>query len=145
MVRGGQGLKRSEEPMSLADAQYATGKRKEAVARVWIFPGTGKITVNKKSAEDYFGRAALTMTIRQPFDITQSGDRFDVRVNVIGGGHSGQAGAIKHGISKALVGFDPENRSALKKAGMMTRDSRVVERKKYGRHKARKSTQFSKR
>lgn len=131
--------------MALNNAVYATGKRKEAVARVWIAPGNGKVTINKRDIDTYFGREVLRKICRQPFGITQMEDRFDVVVNVGGGGISGQAGAIKHGISKALVAFDAELRGPLKKAGFITRDSRVVERKKYGRHKARKSTQFSKR
>ncbi|NGZ29385.1 MAG: 30S ribosomal protein S9 [Magnetococcales bacterium] len=131
--------------MSLANATYATGKRKEAVARVWIAPGNGRITVNEKNIDDYFGRPVLRMIIRQPFGITDSQDKFDVIATVHGGGNSGQASAIKHGISKALVIFGAENRPNLKKAGFLTRDPRAVERKKYGRHKARKSTQFSKR
>ncbi|MBF0611195.1 MAG: 30S ribosomal protein S9 [Magnetococcales bacterium] len=131
--------------MSLANATYATGKRKEAVARVWIAPGNGRITVNEKNIDDYFGRPVLRMIIRQPFGITDSQDKFDVVATVHGGGNSGQASAIKHGISKALVIFGAENRPNLKKAGFLTRDPRAVERKKYGRHKARKSTQFSKR
>ncbi len=131
--------------MSLANATYATGKRKEAVARVWIQPGSGSITINKKSLHDYFGRKVLRMVVRQPFEVTNTVDQYDVVVNVKGGGNSGQAGAIKHGISKALQIHDGEFRPVLKKEGMLTRDPRRVERKKYGRHKARKSTQFSKR
>lgn len=131
--------------MSLASATYSTGKRKEAVARVWIMPGTGKITVNKKELSDYFGRDVLSMVVRQPFKVTTTEEKFDVVVSTLGGGNSGQAGAIKHGISKALVVYDPEHRAVLKKAGFLTRDSRKVERKKYGKHKARKSTQYSKR
>ncbi|MBF0110968.1 MAG: 30S ribosomal protein S9 [Magnetococcales bacterium] len=131
--------------MSLNKATYATGKRKEAVARVWIMPGSGKILINKKPIDQYFGRPVLQMVARQPFQITQTMDRFDVVVTAVGGGNSGQAGAIKHGISKALALYDTNYRPLLKKAGFITRDSRVVERKKYGRHKARKSTQYSKR
>lgn len=131
--------------MSLTKATYATGKRKEAVARVWIMPGSGKITINKKPIEQYFGRPVLRMVARQPFQVTQTMDRFDVVVTTVGGGNSGQAGAIKHGISKALTLYDINFRPVLKKAGFITRDSRVVERKKYGKHKARKSTQYSKR
>ena len=131
--------------MSLASATYSTGKRKEAVARVWIMPGTGKITVNKKELSDYFGRDVLSMVVRQPFKVTTTEEKFDVVVSTLGGGNSGQAGAIKHGISKALVVYDPEHRAVLKKAGFLTRDSRKVERKKYGKHKARKSMQYSKR
>ena len=131
--------------MSLANATYATGKRKEAVARVWLLPGTGKITVNKKELGDYFGRDVLSMVVRHPFKVTETEGTFDVVVSTLGGGNSGQAGAIKHGISKALTLYDPDHRGVLKKAGFLTRDSRTVERKKYGKHKARKSTQYSKR
>ncbi len=131
--------------MTTANGEYATGKRKEAIARVWIRPGTGKIIVNDKELENYFGRAVLRMVVRQPFGLTETVDRFDVTVNCQGGGNSGQAGAIKHGISKALALYDIAYRPVLKKAGFLTRDSRSVERKKYGRHKARKSTQYSKR
>ncbi|MGN7614343.1 30S ribosomal protein S9 [Magnetococcales bacterium HHB-1] len=131
--------------MSLADACYATGKRKEAVSRVWLKPGSGKIVVNKKEGDQYFDRAVLRMVIRQPFAVTNTQDQFDVFASVEGGGTSGQAGAVKHGISKALQIFDPNLRAPLKKVGFLTRDAREVERKKYGRHKARKSTQFSKR
>ncbi|MEO5377812.1 MAG: 30S ribosomal protein S9 [Magnetococcus sp. DMHC-6] len=131
--------------MSLQDAYSATGKRKEAIARVWIAPGTGKIIINERELNHYFARAVLRQVVVQPFDVTQTQNRFDVTVNVTGGGNSGQAGAIKHGISKALMVFDSEHRTELKKNGLVTRDARVVERKKYGRHKARKSTQFSKR
>nr|CRH07842.1 30S ribosomal protein S9 [Candidatus Magnetococcus massalia] len=123
----------------------ATGKRKESVARIRLVAGSGKITINKRPIEAYFGRAVLRMVCRQPFAITEMVDKFDVHVNVRGGGVSGQAGAIKHGISKALVDYDETLRGVLKKAGFLTRDARRVERKKYGRHKARKSTQFSKR
>jgi small subunit ribosomal protein S9 len=131
--------------MSLANATYATGKRKEAVAKVWIMSGSGKITVNKRDLKEYFGRDVLSMIVRQPFKVTDTVDKFDVVVSANGGGISGQAGAIKHGISKALIIYEPEHRGVLKKAGFLTRDSRTVERKKYGKHKARKSTQYSKR
>ncbi|MBF0425070.1 MAG: 30S ribosomal protein S9 [Magnetococcales bacterium] len=131
--------------MSLTNAKYGTGRRKEAVARVWIKPGNGQIVVNKLKLDEYFARPVLRMIVRQPFLATQSQDHFDVYVNVCGGGISGQAGAIKHGISRALLDYDPGYRAPLKKAGFLTRDSRAVERKKYGKHKARKSTQFSKR
>ncbi|MEG3641563.1 30S ribosomal protein S9 [Magnetococcus sp. PR-3] len=123
----------------------ATGKRKESVARVRIVPGSGKVIINKKPMDVYFGRPVLRMVVNQPFAITELENKFDVLVNVHGGGVSGQAGAIKHGISKALVDYDEALRPVLKKAGFLTRDARTVERKKYGRHKARKSTQFSKR
>ncbi len=124
---------------------YATGKRKDAVARVWIKPGTGQITVNKRQVETYFARPALRMIINQPFDATNRRDQYDIVCTVGGGGLSGQAGAVRHGISKALTYYEPGLRPALKKGGFLTRDSRVVERKKYGRAKARRSFQFSKR
>ena len=124
---------------------YATGKRKDAVARVWIKPGTGKVVVNGKAMADYFARPVLQMILAQPFGITATVGQFDVVATVKGGGLSGQAGAVKHGVSKALQLFDPMHRAALKAAGFLTRDSRVVERKKYGKAKARKSFQFSKR
>ena len=124
---------------------YATGKRKDAVARVWIKPGSGKVTVNGKPINDYFARPVLQMILRQPFSVAGVEDQFDVQATVKGGGLSGQAGAVKHGISKALQLYDPSLRGALKAAGFLTRDSRVVERKKYGKRKARRSFQFSKR
>ena len=124
---------------------YATGKRKNAVARVWVMPGKGNITINGKSIDTYFGRPVLKMIINQPFAITNRENEFDVVCTVQGGGLSGQAGAIKHGISKALNEYEPELRTVLKQAGFLTRDDRVVERKKYGRAKARRSYQFSKR
>lgn len=124
---------------------YATGKRKNAVARVWIMPGKGNITVNDKPVDTYFARPVLKMIINQPFEITNRENEFDVVCTVQGGGLSGQAGAIKHGISKALNEYEPELRPVLKQAGFLTRDDRVVERKKYGRAKARRSYQFSKR
>ena len=124
---------------------YATGKRKDAVSRVWIKPGSGKVTVNGKEMADYFKRPVLQMILRQPFSVAGVEDQFDVMATVKGGGLSGQAGAVKHGISKALQLYDPSLRGALKAAGFLTRDSRVVERKKYGKAKARKSFQFSKR
>ena len=124
---------------------YATGKRKDAVARVWIKPGSGKVMVNGKEMVEYFARPVLQMILRQPFTIAGVDGQFDVTATVKGGGLSGQAGAVKHGISKALQIYDPALRGALKAAGFLTRDSRVVERKKYGRAKARKSFQFSKR
>ncbi len=124
---------------------YATGKRKDAVARVWIMPGKGNITINEKSLDQYFARPVLKMIINQPFEITNRMNEFDVVCTVKGGGLSGQAGAIKHGISKALNEYEPELRTILKQAGFLTRDDRVVERKKYGRAKARRSYQFSKR
>ncbi|WP_102110107.1 30S ribosomal protein S9 [Oceaniglobus roseus] len=124
---------------------YATGKRKDAVARVWIKPGSGKVTVNGKDQSVYFARPVLQMILRQPFTVANVEGQFDVHCTVKGGGLSGQAGAVKHGISKALQLYDPSLRGALKAAGFLTRDSRVVERKKYGKAKARKSFQFSKR
>ncbi len=124
---------------------YATGKRKNAVARVWIKPGAGKIVINTRSVEVYFARPVLRMMIQQPFVAVNRSGQYDVNCTVSGGGLSGQAGALRHGISRALVNFEPELRGALKKGGFMTRDSRVVERKKYGRKKARRSFQFSKR
>ena len=127
------------------DAIYATGKRKDAVARVWIKKGSGQITVNKKPVEKYFARPTLQMIIQQAFSVTSSDNQFDVMATVKGGGLSGQAGAVRHGLSKALTIFDSELRGALKAAGFLTRDSRVVERKKYGKPKARRSFQFSKR
>jgi small subunit ribosomal protein S9 len=124
---------------------YATGKRKDAVARVWIKPGSGKVTVNGKEMAVYFARPVLQMILRQPFSVAGVSGQFDVNATVAGGGLSGQAGAVKHGISKALQLYDPTLRPSLKAAGFLTRDSRVVERKKYGKAKARKSFQFSKR
>ncbi len=124
---------------------YATGKRKDAVARVWIKPGSGKVTVNGKDMATYFARPVLQMILRQPFTIAGVAGQFDVMATVKGGGLSGQAGAVKHGVSKALQLYDPSLRSPLKAAGFLTRDSRVVERKKYGKRKARRSFQFSKR
>ena len=124
---------------------YATGKRKDAVARVWIKPGKGEITVNGKKVGQYFARPVLRMLISQPFLVADRYNAFDVYCTVTGGGLSGQAGALRHGISRALTHYEPELRSILKVAGFLTRDSRVVERKKYGRAKARRSFQFSKR
>lgn len=124
---------------------YATGKRKTAVARVWIKPGSGKITVNGKDQADYFGRAVLRMIIKQPLVAAERNDQFDVVCTVTGSGPSGQAGAVRHGIARALTFYEPGLRSVLKKGGFLTRDSRTVERKKYGRKKARRSFQFSKR
>ena len=124
---------------------YATGKRKDAIARVWIKPGSGKVMVNGKEMNSYFARPVLQMILRQPFQVAGVEDQFDVNATVKGGGLSGQAGAAKHGISKALQLYEPALRGALKSAGFLTRDSRVVERKKYGKRKARRSFQFSKR
>ncbi len=124
---------------------YATGKRKDAVARVWIKPGPGKIVINGREAEKYFARPVLRMLINQPFAVTDRQGQYDVTCTVSGGGLSGQAGAVRHGISRALTFYEPALRPALKKEGFLTRDSRTVERKKYGRRKARRSFQFSKR
>lgn len=139
----------SDEPVepkidSLGRA-YATGKRKDAVARVWIKPGTGKITVNGRDVEVYFARPVLRMILSQPLGTAQRLGQYDVICTVKGGGLSGQAGAVRHGLSKALTYYEPDLRPALKSAGFLTRDSRVVERKKYGKRKARRSFQFSKR
>lgn len=124
---------------------YATGKRKNAVARVWLKAGSGLIKINNKVSDDYFARPVLRMLINQPLIAADRVDQFDIICSVTGGGLSGQAGAIRHGISKCLVNFEPEVKKALKPGGFLTRDSRVVERKKYGRAKARRSFQFSKR
>ncbi|MCC6006830.1 MAG: 30S ribosomal protein S9 [Rhodobacteraceae bacterium] len=124
---------------------YATGRRKDAVARVWIRPGSGRVTVNGKDITVYFARPVLQMILRQPFQVAGVDGQFDVMATVTGGGLSGQAGAVKHGISRALQLYEPGLRSPLKAAGFLTRDARVVERKKYGRRKARRSFQFSKR
>lgn len=124
---------------------YATGKRKDAVARVWIKPGSGKIIINNKEFDQYFARPVLRMILRQPIVATNRDSQFDIVATVAGGGLSGQAGAVRHGISKALTYYEPELRTILKKGGFLTRDSRVVERKKYGKAKARRSFQFSKR
>jgi small subunit ribosomal protein S9 len=124
---------------------YATGKRKNAVARVWIKPGSGQIVVNTKSIEQFFARPVLRMLIQQPLVATNRNGQYDVTCTVSGGGLSGQAGAVRHGLAKALTYFEPDLRGALKRAGFLTRDPRVVERKKYGKAKARRSFQFSKR
>ncbi len=124
---------------------YATGKRKDAVARVWIKPGSGQILVNDRSVEVYFARPVLRMILAQPLQIAQRDGQYDIVVNVNGGGLSGQAGAVRHGLAKALTYYEPELRGPLKKEGFLTRDPRVVERKKYGKKKARRSFQFSKR
>ncbi len=124
---------------------YATGKRKNAVARVWVKPGSGKVTVNERAIEVFFARPVLRMLIQQPLVAANRQNQFDVVCTVSGGGLSGQAGAVRHGISKAIMNYEPELRGALKQGGFLTRDSRVVERKKYGRAKARRSFQFSKR
>jgi small subunit ribosomal protein S9 len=124
---------------------YGTGRRKTAVARVYLRPGTGKITVNKRDFEVYFPNRVLKMIIRQPLLITENAEKFDILINVSGGGMSGQAGAIRHGLSRALLEFNPELRPKLKSAGFLMRDAREVERKKYGQPKARRRFQFSKR
>jgi len=124
---------------------YATGKRKTSIARVWMKPGTGEITVNKLPLDTFFGRETSKMVVHQPLALTDNLGKFDISVNVSGGGISGQAGAIKHGITKALLDINPELRATLKSAGFITRDSRIKERKKYGRKGARASFQFSKR
>jgi small subunit ribosomal protein S9 len=124
---------------------YATGKRKDAVARVWIKPGTGKVIVNERPLEIYFARPVLRMILQQPLGIAKRVGQYDVTVSVAGGGLSGQAGAVRHGLAKALTHYEPELRPILKNGGFLTRDSRVVERKKYGKKKARRSFQFSKR
>lgn len=124
---------------------YATGRRKEAIARVYLRPGNGKITVNKRDVEDYFPRETLKMILRQPLEITEQLGKWDILVNVTGGGLSGQAGAVRHGLSRVLVEADAELRGSLKKNGFLTRDARKVERKKYGQPGARKRFQFSKR
>ena len=124
---------------------YATGKRKNAVARVWLKPGAGSVTINGRRAEVYFARPVLRMQIHQPFAAAKREGQFDIVCTVSGGGLSGQAGAVRHGISRALINYEPDLRPVLKKGGFLTRDSRVVERKKYGRRKARRRFQFSKR
>ncbi|CCQ73684.1 30S ribosomal protein S9 [Magnetospira sp. QH-2] len=135
----------AERKVDAQGRSYATGKRKNAIARVWVKPGSGRIIVNGRELEVYFARPVLRMIINQPFEVAGRKDQFDVVATVTGGGLSGQAGAVRHGISKAMTLFEPELRPVLKKGGFLTRDSRVVERKKYGRAKARRSFQFSKR
>jgi small subunit ribosomal protein S9 len=134
-----------EQELDAQGRAYATGRRKDAVARVWLKPGSGKITVNGRDQEVYFARPTLRLVINQVFDVAERAGQYDVVATVKGGGLSGQAGAVKHGIAQALSKFEPALRSAVKAAGFLTRDSRVVERKKYGRAKARRSFQFSKR
>jgi small subunit ribosomal protein S9 len=134
-----------EQQLDKQGRAYATGRRKDAVARVWLKPGTGKITVNGRDQEVYFARPTLRLVINQPFGIAERDGQYDVVATVTGGGLSGQAGAVKHGISQALTRYEPALRTTIKQAGFLTRDSRVVERKKYGRAKARRSFQFSKR
>jgi len=134
-----------EQEIDAQGRAYATGRRKDAVARVWLKPGTGKIVVNVRDQEIYFARPSLRLVINQPFGVTERTGQYDVIATVKGGGLSGQAGAVKHGIAQALSKYEPTLRSAVKSEGFLTRDSRVVERKKYGKAKARKSFQFSKR
>ena len=130
----------------MADKNYGTGRRKSSIARVYLVPGTGKITINKRDIDEYFGLETLKMIVRQPLELTGNTDKYDVKVNVHGGGFTGQAGAIRHGISRALASIDPEEyRAVLKKAGFLTRDPRMKERKKYGLKAARRAPQFSKR
>mgnify|MGYP001469626696 FL=1 len=129
----------------MSNLVYSTGRRKESIAKVWVSNGTGNITINKKNIEDYFKDKALRMIINQPLEVAKKSDSVDLKITVLGGGLSGQAGAIKHGLSRALTLIDPNTKDSLKKNGFLTRDSRTVERKKYGRQKARRSFQFSKR
>ena len=129
----------------MSNQVYSTGRRKESIAKVWVSNGTGNITINKKNIEDYFQDKALRMIINQPLEVAKKSDSVDLKITVLGGGLSGQAGAIKHGLSRALTLIDPNTKDSLKKNGFLTRDSRTVERKKYGRKKARRSFQFSKR
>ncbi len=129
----------------IGNYNYGTGRRKTAVARVFLKPGSGKLVVNDKPADEFFSRETGRMIIRQPLVITDNVDRFDIMVNVCGGGESGQAGAVRHGIARALAEYDPELKAPLRKAGLITRDAREVERKKVGFHKARRRKQFSKR
>ena len=131
--------------MAKSDRFYGTGRRKSSVARVYITPGSGKITINKKDIEEYFGLDTLKVIVRQPFEVTGTEGKFDVQVNVYGGGFTGQAGAIRHGIARALLKVDDDFRVTLKKAGYLTRDPRMKERKKYGLKAARRAPQFSKR
>jgi small subunit ribosomal protein S9 len=129
----------------MSNQVYSTGRRKESIAKVWLSNGSGNITINKKKIEDYFPDKALRMIINQPLEVSKKTDSVDLKITVLGGGLSGQAGAIKHGLSRALTLIDPNTKDTLKKNGFLTRDSRTVERKKYGRAKARRSFQFSKR
>tara|TARA_Y100000996_G_C22167848_1_gene497382 strand:+ start:183 stop:572 length:390 start_codon:yes stop_codon:yes gene_type:complete len=129
----------------MSNQVYSTGRRKESIAKVWVSNGSGNIIINKKNIEDYFKDKALRMIINQPLEVAKKSDSVDLKITVVGGGLSGQAGAIKHGLSRALTLIDPNTKDSLKKNGFLTRDSRTVERKKYGRQKARRSFQFSKR
>lgn len=141
----GEAAPKREPKRDALGRAYATGRRKESIARVWVKPGKGEITVNGKKVGQYFARPVLRMIITQPFLVADRYNQFDVMCTVVGGGLSGQAGAVRHGISRALTYYEPELRGILKAAGFLTRDSRAVERKKYGRAKARRSFQFSKR
>jgi small subunit ribosomal protein S9 len=134
-----------EQQLDKQGRAYATGRRKDAIARVWLKPGSGKIVVNGREQEVYFARPTLRLVINQPFDVAERQGQYDVVATVVGGGLSGQAGAVKHGIAQALTRYEPALRTVVKQAGFLTRDSRAVERKKYGRAKARRSFQFSKR
>ncbi|PCJ31441.1 MAG: 30S ribosomal protein S9 [Gammaproteobacteria bacterium] len=129
----------------MADTYYATGRRKSSIARVFMKLGSGKLTINTRSIEEYFGRETSRMVVRQPLELVEMGDKVDLNITVRGGGNNGQAGAIRHGITRALIEFDAELKPQLRKAGFVTRDARAVERKKIGLHKARKRPQFSKR
>ena len=131
--------------MAEANNYYGTGRRKNAIARVWVMPGTGNVTINKRELSEYFGKKTLEMIVRQPLVLTSTLDKYDVVASVHGGGTTGQAGAVRHGVARALVQADAELRPALKEAGFMTRDPRMKERRKYGLKKARKASQFSKR
>jgi len=134
-----------EQQLDKQGRAYATGRRKDAIARVWLKPGSGKIVINGREQEVYFARPTLRLVINQPFDVADRREQYDVVATVVGGGLSGQAGAVKHGIAQALTRYEPTLRGVVKQAGFLTRDSRAVERKKYGRAKARRSFQFSKR
>lgn len=131
--------------MAKTEKYYGTGRRKKSIARVYLVPGKGQVTINKRSMDDYFGMETLKVIVRQPMALTETGEKYDVLVNVKGGGYTGQAGAIRHGIARALLQVDADYRPALKKAGYLTRDSRMKERKKYGLKAARRAPQFSKR
>lgn len=147
-IEGGDAAAAVEASAPRIDAQgraYATGKRKGAVARVWIRPGSGRISINGRDCEAFFARPVLRMILRQPLDAANRKDQYDITCAVKGGGLSGQAGAVRHGLARALTYYEPELRTVLKQGGFLTRDSRVVERKKYGKRKARRSFQFSKR
>ncbi|MCP5352415.1 MAG: 30S ribosomal protein S9 [Chromatiales bacterium] len=131
--------------MAQSETYYGTGRRKSSTARVFVRPGSGNITVNNRALDQYFGRETGRMVVRQPLDVVEMGDKFDITVTVAGGGNSGQAGAIRHGITRALIAYDESLRAPLRRAGFVTRDAREVERKKVGLRKARRATQFSKR